>query len=93
MTIEFVDLKEDITLKQAINHVRKNILDKETIKTCFVIDKNIKLKGTIFLKDLIVSEEDAIIANIMNKNIIYTKTTEDQENIARIRLGIYGSSR
>ncbi|MGL5312685.1 MAG: magnesium transporter [Peptostreptococcaceae bacterium] len=82
MTIEFVDLKEDMTVREAINHIRKISVDKETIDTCFVIDKNRKLKGTLTLKDLILSKEDTIISQIMYQNMVFTKTVEDQEKVA-----------
>lgn len=84
MTIEFVDLKEDMTVKEAINHTRKTGLNKETIDTCFVIDNYRKLKGTITIKDLILSNEDILISNIMDKNTISVKTCEDQEKVASL---------
>ncbi|MGX4601132.1 magnesium transporter [Faecalimicrobium sp. JNUCC 81] len=84
MTIEFVDLKEEMTVKEAINHTRKTGLNKETIDTCFVIDNYRKLKGTITIKDLILSDEDTLISNIMDKNTISVKTCEDQEKVASL---------
>lgn len=84
MTIEFVDLKEDMTVKEAINNTRKTGLNKETIDTCFVIDNYRKLKGTITIKDLILSNEDILISNIMDKNTISVKTCEDQEKVASL---------
>ncbi|WP_042276652.1 magnesium transporter [[Clostridium] dakarense] len=84
MTIEFVDLKEDMTVKEAINHTRKTGLNKETIDTCFVIDNYRKLKGIITIKDLILSDEETLISNIMDKNTISVKTCEDQEAVASL---------
>lgn len=82
MTIEFVDLKEEMTVREAINHTRKTGLNKETIDTCFVIDNSRKLKGIITIKDLILSDEETLISNIMDKSIISVKTYEDQESVA-----------
>jgi magnesium transporter len=84
MTIEFIDLKEDMTVKEAINYTRKVGFNKEMTDTCFVIDKDRNLKGTLKLKDLILNEEENLIYNIMDKNIISVKTIEDQENVASL---------
>ncbi|MDK2586390.1 magnesium transporter [Romboutsia sedimentorum] len=84
MTIEFIDLKEEMTVKEAINYTRKVGFNKEITDTCFVIDKDRNLKGTLKLKDLILNEEENLIYNIMDKNIISVKTIEDQENVASL---------
>lgn len=84
MTIEFLDLKEDITVEEAINSIRQNYVNKEVVDTCFVTDKNRNLIGSLSLKDLILSEEDSKISTLIDKNIIYTKTSEEQENVAKI---------
>lgn len=84
MTIEFLDLKEDITVGEAINSIRQKCVNKEVVDTCFVTDKNRKLIGSLSLKDLILSEEDSKISTLIDKNIIYTKTSEEQENVAKI---------
>lgn len=84
MTIEFLDLKEDITVGEAINSIRQKCMNKEVVDTCFVTDKNRKLIGSLSLKDLILSEEDSKISTLIDKNIIYTKTSEEQENVAKI---------
>ena len=79
MTIEFLDLKESMTVKEAINYIRYECSKKEDVDTCFIIDKNRKLKGTLPLKQLILKNEDDVLENIMDKNIISTKTIEDRE--------------
>lgn len=84
MTIEFIDLKEDITALEAINIVRNKCVNKEVIDPCFVIDKNRKLIGSVSLKDLILSEDDIKVSSLIDKNIIYTKTSEEQEEVANI---------
>lgn len=84
MTIEFVNLKENMIVKEAIQYIRSTGFNKETIETCFVIDKYRKLKGVLSLKDLILSDENTLISDIMDKNIIYTKTNEDQEKVTSL---------
>ncbi|GAA0711262.1 magnesium transporter [Paraclostridium ghonii] len=84
MTIEFVELKENMNVKDAIASIRHTKLDKEIIETCFVIDKNRKLKGSISLQDLIVSSDDTSISKLTDTNIVFTTTTEDQEKVATL---------
>ena len=82
MTIEFLDLKESMTVKDAIKYIRNDSLDKEDVDTCFIIDNNRKIKGTLHLKELILNNEKTLIEDIMNRNIICTSTVEDQEVVA-----------
>lgn len=82
MTIEFLDLKESMTVKDAIKYIRNDSLDKEDVDTCFIIDNNRKIKGTLHLKELILNNEKTLIEDIMDRNIICTSTVEDQEVIA-----------
>lgn len=84
MTIEFLDLKENITVGEAINKVRVIGVDKEVVNTCFIIDSSRKLRGELHLKDLIFNDEDALVSDIMKKNVVYTKTIEDQEKVAAL---------
>lgn len=82
MTIEYVDLKKHMKVKEAINHIRKTGVDKETINNCYVIDKNRKLEGIVSIRRLILSDEDALISDIMETSIIKVNTSDDQEEIA-----------
>lgn len=82
MTIEFLDLKESMTVKDAIKYIRNDTLDKEDVDTCFVIDNNRKLKGTLHLKELILNSENTVIEDIMDRNLISTSTMKDQEVVA-----------
>lgn len=81
MTIEFVDLKEDMTVEDAFTRIRRTGLDKETIYTCYVTDRNRVLLGTVSAKDLMLSEEDQIISEIMETNPISVNTLEDKEDV------------
>lgn len=83
MTIEFIDLKEDMTVRDAFTKIRRTGVDKETIYTCYVTDRNRILKGLVSAKDLLLSEEDCVIADIMEKNPISVNTMDDKEDVAR----------
>lgn len=82
MTIEFVELKENMTAKEAIDYIRKTGFNKSIIDTFFVIGKYRKLKGIVSVKDLILSPENLLISEIMNENVIFVNVGEDQENVA-----------
>ncbi|MBQ7718360.1 MAG: magnesium transporter [Clostridia bacterium] len=84
MTIEFVDLKKEMTVRQAFEYIRRTGVDKETIYTCFVTNKSRTLEGVVTVKDLLLSDDDEIIENIMDTNIIYVSTDDDKEVVAKI---------
>ena len=83
MTIEFIDLKEDMTVRDAFTKIRRTGVDKETIYTCYVTDHNRVLKGLVSAKDLLLSEEDAVISDIMERKPISVNTMDDKEDVAR----------
>lgn len=82
MTVEYVDLKESLTVKQAIERIRNIGMDSETINTCFVLDSQRKLLGTVALRYLLISREDEMIGDIMRENVISVNTLMDQEEVA-----------
>lgn len=82
MTVEFVDLKETLTVAQSIERIRKIGIDKETINICYVLDAQRHLLGTAALRYLLISDPDEIIGNIMNDNVISINTLMDQEEVA-----------
>lgn len=84
MTIEYVDLKKESTVKDALNHIKRAGLDKETVYTCYVTDNNRKLEGIVSLRKLVISDEDETIEDIMDEDVIYVHTHDDQEMVAAI---------
>jgi magnesium transporter len=82
MTIEYVDLKKNMTVMQAIEHIKATGVNKETIYTCYVIDEKRKLEGIISLRNLILSDYDLKVGDIMEKDIVYVNTHQDQEEVA-----------
>jgi len=81
MTTEYVSLKRNMNVGEAIRHIRKTGVDKETIYTCYVTDNN-KLIGIVSVKTLLLAGEDDIIEDIMEDNPIYVTTLEDKEVVA-----------
>ncbi len=83
MTVEYVDLKEDSTVSDAISRIRKIGLDSETVNVCYVLDPRRTLVGTVALRYLLLSSPDARIGDIMHENVIALNTMMDQEEVAR----------
>ena len=83
MTTEFIDLKETMTVEQALQRIRKIGVDSETIYTCYVLNENRILQGIINIKDILLSKKEAIIKELMETNIISVSTEEDKEEVAK----------
>lgn len=84
MTSEYVALKKYMTVGDALQYIRKNGVDKETIYTCYVTSAQRHLEGVITLKDLVMAEADIVISEIMDTHVIRCVTTDEQENVARM---------
>lgn len=83
MTVEYVDLKERLTVAQAIERIRKVGVDSETINICYVLDNERHLVGTVALRYLLLSPPEAVIGEMMHENVISLHTLMDQEEVAR----------
>ena len=83
MTTEFVDLHDYYTVRKAMDHIRRTGVDKETVYTCYVIDQQRKLLGTVSLRKLIVAPETQTMREIMEADPVFAHTTDDQEAVAR----------
>ena len=83
MTVEFVDLKENLTVANAIERIRNVGVDSETINICYVLDSRRTLIGTVALRYLLLSDADEVIGDIMNEHVISINTMMDQEEVAR----------
>ena len=84
MTIEYIDLKKEMTVDQALKHIKKVGVDGETIDICYVMDQNRKLEGIIPLRKLILNDGDTVIEEIMETSIISINTHMDQEEISNL---------
>jgi magnesium transporter len=84
MTIEFVELRKDMTVAQAIQKIRLTGVDKETIYTCYVVDKSKYLEGIVSLKKLVLSDSEQLVSEIMTDEYISVGTQDDQEVIADV---------
>ena len=84
MTTEFVDLKQDMTIRQAIDRIRRIAVDKETINTCYVTDSARVLEGVVSLRDLIMAKDEERVGDIMEDNPIAVSTDDLDEDVAQL---------
>ncbi len=82
MTVEFMEIHDRSTVRQALDHIRETGFDKETVYTCYMIDDTHHLTGTVALRKLITAPESALLRDIMETNVIYVHTGDDQESVA-----------
>lgn len=83
MTTEFVDLGIDMTVREALNKIKKVGIESETIYTCYVVEKK-KLKGVVSAKKLLTSDDNVLIRDIMHEEYIAANTTDDREIAANL---------
>ena len=84
MTVEFMDIKDFVTVKEAIKRIKREAIDKETIDFCYVIDKKRELVGTISLKHLILADDNIIIKDLMESVPHVINTLDDQEEVSKM---------
>ena len=83
MTTEYVDLREEMTVGQAMAHIKKTGIHKETIYTCYITERR-KLVGIVSAKDLMTTDDDVPIKDLMETEIISVYTHSDQEQVAQL---------
>ena len=85
MTTEYVTLRPNMTVEEAILRIRRQGVDKETIYTCYVTGKDRTLIGMVTVKDLLLADDDEkLIEDIMLTNLIFVNTLTDQEDVAKM---------
>ena len=84
MTTEFIDLKENMSVEQAFEKIKKKGLNSETVYNCYVLTIDRKLIGVVDIKDLLISEREVKVKEIMDTNQVKTHTLEDQEEVVKL---------
>ena len=83
MTTEYVDIRENMTVAQSMAHIKETGIHKETIYTCYVTDRR-RLIGIVSAKDLMTTDDDVLIKDLMETEIISVKTHTDKEEVAKL---------
>ena len=84
MTTEYLDMKDDLTVKDALKIIRKRGKDAETVYTVFVRDSKRNLLGTINLDDLVFADDDEVLSEIMDRDFVTCNVNDDQEEVANM---------
>lgn len=84
MTAEYIDLKKNITVARAVEQIRAEGIDKETVYVAYITSSARVLEGIVSLKDLLFASPDALLADIMETDIVMARTTDDRETVAGI---------
>ena len=82
MTTEYVRLIPEMTVGEALDHIKSVAIDKETIYTCYVTDKKRHLIGIVTAKDLLLNDRDVTLESIMEENVVFSRTSDDKEEVA-----------
>ena len=89
MTVEYVDLHRGMTVSKALDHIKKTGLDKETVYTCYVIDRDRHLEGIVTVLQMLLADWNEPVENLMDTNVISINTLQDREEAANM-LNKYG---
>lgn len=84
MTTEYISLKRDMSVNDAIERIRNKGTNSETIYTCYVTDKDRVLTGIVSVKDLLLAAQNTLVGDIMESNFKYVSTTVDRETTAQL---------
>ena len=82
MTTEYVRLIPEMTVGEALDHIKSVAIDKETIYTCYVTDRKRHLLGIVTAKDLLLNDRDVSLESIMEENVVFSRTSDDKEEVA-----------
>ncbi|OEH91600.1 magnesium transporter [Bacillus solimangrovi] len=84
MTTEFVNIPANLSIREAMNHLKHEAPEAETIYYIFVTDEDLRLAGVISLRDLIIADDDLKIHEVMNDRVVSVSVSEDQEEVAKM---------
>ncbi len=84
MTTEYVELRPNLTVEDAIKTIRRTGIDKETINICYVTRADRTLYGYVTIRRLILAQPDTLIGDLADQNVISCKTLDDQETVAQM---------
>ncbi len=82
MTTDYISLRPNMTISEAIKRIRRSVNEAETIYTCYVTDNNRTLLGYLSVRDILLSQPDDKVCDIMDKTVICVRTLDDKEFVA-----------
>lgn len=82
MTPDYISLEQNWTVRQALDYIKKEGMDSETVYTCYVKSQGRKLEGIVSLKSLVITEDEELIKDIMHTEVVKINVHEDQEEVS-----------
>ncbi|MBR0598915.1 magnesium transporter [Sinanaerobacter chloroacetimidivorans] len=82
MTPDYISLRKNMTVAEALAHIKSEGMDRETVYTCYIKDEGRKLLGIVSLRTLVVSDDDVVVESLMHEDIIYVNVLDDQEDVS-----------
>ena len=82
MTIDYIELSKEMTIAEAMAHIKEVGMDSETVYTCYVKDKGRKLQGIVSLRTLVVSPDGDTVEQYMHEDMVYVNVLDDQEDVS-----------
>lgn len=82
MTPDYISLRKNMTVAEALAYIKKEGMDSETVYTCYIKDSGRKLLGIVSLRTLVVSDDDVQVGDLMHEDIIYVNVMDDQEKVS-----------
>lgn len=84
MTPDYIELRKDMTVREALEHIKDVGMDSETIYTCYVLSGGRKLKGIVSLRSMVIAPENERISELMSEDIILAHVDDDQEEVSEL---------
>jgi magnesium transporter len=84
MTPDYISLRRDMTVRQAMDYIKKVGMDRETIYTCYIKDEGRKLQGIVSLRTLVISDDDMHLSEIIREDVVSVNVYEDQEEVSEM---------
>ncbi|WP_419824414.1 magnesium transporter [Anoxybacterium hadale] len=82
MTPDYISLRKNMTVAEALSYIKKEGMDRETVYTCYIKDEGRRLLGIVSLRTLVVSDDEVQVGNLMHEDIIYVNVLDDQEDVS-----------
>ena len=82
MTPDYISLRQDMTVAEALAYIKEEGMDRETVYTCYVKDEGRRLLGIVSLRNLVISDEDVKVESLMHEDMIYVNVLDDQEDVS-----------
>lgn len=82
MTPDYISLRKDMTVAEALSYIKKEGMDSETVYTCYIKDEGRKLLGIVSLRTLVVSDDHVRVGELMHEDVIHVNVLDDQEDVS-----------